>query len=159
MSYLTADMLSRIGSSRTPVMELVTSREIRKYAFATRQRLAKYLEGREAPPLFYVALFWDVVSLDRLFEFLDSLPTQSRIGCRGVVGFRTRAETGESSDRNQRDGGECGDPSQAPGPGHRYGQLETDLGIHLGRFFATGRVASSGRPDTPPRAPSFTGRG
>jgi len=66
MSHLTPDMLAQIGRSRTPVMELATRREIRKYSIATRQRVAKYLDGTEAPPLFYVALFWDVVSLDRM---------------------------------------------------------------------------------------------
>ncbi len=66
MSLLTPEMRAHVGRSRTPVMELATRREIRKYSIATRQRAAKYLEGVEAPPLFYVALFWDVVSLDRM---------------------------------------------------------------------------------------------
>ncbi|MDG2306946.1 MAG: MaoC family dehydratase N-terminal domain-containing protein [Candidatus Binatia bacterium] len=66
MSRLTSEMLSHVGRSRVPVMELATRREIRKYSIATRQKLPKYLEGVEAPPLFYVALFWDVVSLDRM---------------------------------------------------------------------------------------------
>ncbi len=66
MSRLTPEMLAHVGRSRTPVMELATSRDIRKYSVATRQRLSKYLEGIEAPPLFYVALFWDVVALDRM---------------------------------------------------------------------------------------------
>lgn len=66
MSRLTQEMLDYVGRSRTPVMELATRREIRKYSVATRQTLPKYLEGIEAPPLFYVALFWDVVELDRM---------------------------------------------------------------------------------------------
>ncbi|MBM4267094.1 MAG: MaoC family dehydratase [Deltaproteobacteria bacterium] len=66
MSHLTPEMLAHVGRSRPPVTELATRREIRKYSVATRQRLAKYLDGLEAPPLFYVALFWDVVSLDRM---------------------------------------------------------------------------------------------
>ncbi len=66
MNRLTPEMLAHVGRSRTPVMELATRREIRKYSIATRQRRATYLEGVEAPPLFYVALFWDVVSLDRM---------------------------------------------------------------------------------------------
>ena len=68
MSRLTPEMLAHIGQSATPVMELATRREIRKYSIATRQTQAKYLEGTEAPPLFYVALFWDVVSLERMTE-------------------------------------------------------------------------------------------
>jgi hydroxyacyl-ACP dehydratase HTD2-like protein with hotdog domain len=64
MSRLTPEMLSYVGRRRTPVMELATRREIRKYSVATRQREKKYLDGLEAPPLFYIALFWDVVSLD-----------------------------------------------------------------------------------------------
>lgn len=64
MSRLTPEMRAHVGRSRTPVMELATRREIRKYSIATRQTLPRYLEGIEAPPLFYVALFWDVVSLD-----------------------------------------------------------------------------------------------
>lgn len=64
MSRLTAEMLAHVGESRGPVTELATRREIRKYSIATRQRLPKYVDGSEAPPLFYVALFWDVISLD-----------------------------------------------------------------------------------------------
>lgn len=66
MSHLTEEMLSHVGRSRGPVEELATRREIRKYSLATRQSLPKYLRGDEAPPLFYVALFWDVVPLDEL---------------------------------------------------------------------------------------------
>jgi hypothetical protein len=101
-----------------------------------------------------------VLLLDRSFEFLDSLRTQLRIGGGEVVRFWTRAETGESSDRKEHDGGECVLPSarQAPGPGHRCVPLDANLGIHLWRFFGTGRVASSGRSDTLLRAQSFTRR-
>jgi hydroxyacyl-ACP dehydratase HTD2-like protein with hotdog domain len=65
-ALLTAEMLSQIGTSRPAVTEQATRREIRKYAIATGQRLRKYLDGDEAPPLFHVPLFWDVVELDRL---------------------------------------------------------------------------------------------
>lgn len=68
MSHLTPEMLAHVGQSRPPARELATRREIRKYSVATRQVQSKYLDGDEAPPLFYVALFWDVVSLDRMTE-------------------------------------------------------------------------------------------
>lgn len=63
---LTSEVLACIGKSAPPQTELVTRRDIRKYAVATGQRLRKYLVGDEAPPLFHVALFWDIVELDRL---------------------------------------------------------------------------------------------
>jgi hydroxyacyl-ACP dehydratase HTD2-like protein with hotdog domain len=63
---LTSDLLANIGRSAPPRTELVTRRDIRKYSVATGQRLQKYLGGDEAPPMFHVALFWDVVELDEL---------------------------------------------------------------------------------------------
>jgi hydroxyacyl-ACP dehydratase HTD2-like protein with hotdog domain len=63
---LTPAMLAHVGRERPPRTELVTRREIRKYAIATGQRLRKYLDGDEAPPLFHLALFWDVVEKDQL---------------------------------------------------------------------------------------------
>jgi len=65
-SLLTADLLAHIGRSAPPATELVTRRDIRKYSIATGQRLEKYLAGDEAPPMFHIALFWDVVALDQL---------------------------------------------------------------------------------------------
>ena len=67
MSPLLDDtVLSCIGNSAEPQTELVTRRDIRKYSVATGQRLRKYLDGEEAPPLFHIPLFWDVVELDQL---------------------------------------------------------------------------------------------
>ena len=67
MSPLLDDkVLSHIGKSESPQKELATRRDIRKYAVATGQRLQKYLDGDEAPPLFHIALFWDIVPLDEL---------------------------------------------------------------------------------------------
>jgi hydroxyacyl-ACP dehydratase HTD2-like protein with hotdog domain len=63
---LSAELLANIGRSSQPRQELVARREIRKYAIATSQRQRKYLDGDEAPPMFHVALFWDVVELDQL---------------------------------------------------------------------------------------------
>lgn len=65
-SLLTADLLANIGQSAPPKTELVTRRDIRKYSVATGQRQQKYLAGDQAPPMFHLALFWDVVELDQL---------------------------------------------------------------------------------------------
>jgi hydroxyacyl-ACP dehydratase HTD2-like protein with hotdog domain len=73
---LTEQLLENIGRSSAPKTELVTRRDIRKYAVATGQRLKKYLDGDEAPPLFHIALFWDVVELEQLNPdgvFIDAL--------------------------------------------------------------------------------------
>ena len=66
MSLLTPELLANIGKQSQPHREIVTRRDIRKYAIATDNKAAKYLAGDEAPPMFHVALFWDVVELDRL---------------------------------------------------------------------------------------------
>ena len=63
---LTSDLLANIGRSAPPREELVTRRDIRKYSVATDQRQEKFLAGDEAPPMFHVALFWDVVELNEL---------------------------------------------------------------------------------------------
>ena len=93
MSHLTLEMLAHVGRSRTPVMELATRREIRKYSVASRQTLPKYLEGVEAPPLFYVALFWDVVSIDQMTPdglSVDSLLPELPWGRVMAGGIKTR---------------------------------------------------------------------
>ncbi len=63
---LSQELLSTIGRQSEPCRELVTRRDIRKYAVATDNRQRKYLDGDVAPPLFHVPLFWDVVALDQL---------------------------------------------------------------------------------------------
>ena len=63
---LSEELLANIGRSSEPHRELVTRRDIRKYAVATDNRQRKYLDGEQAPPMFHVALFWDVVELDQL---------------------------------------------------------------------------------------------
>ncbi len=65
-NLLSSEVLNNIGRSSEPRQELVTRRDIRKYSVATGQRLKKYLDGDEAPPMFHVALFWDVVELGKL---------------------------------------------------------------------------------------------
>ncbi len=59
-------LLAHIGRTTPPQTEVVTRRDIRKYAVATGQRLQKYLDGDEAPPTFHVALFWPVMPVDGL---------------------------------------------------------------------------------------------
>jgi hydroxyacyl-ACP dehydratase HTD2-like protein with hotdog domain len=66
MSLLTPDLLATIGRKSEPQREIVTRRDIRKYAVATGNRQRKYLDGDLAPPMFHVPLFWDVVELDQL---------------------------------------------------------------------------------------------
>lgn len=66
MSLLTPDLLVTIGRQSEPQREIVTRRDIRKYAVATGSRQRKYLDGDQAPPMFHVPLFWDVVELDQL---------------------------------------------------------------------------------------------
>jgi hydroxyacyl-ACP dehydratase HTD2-like protein with hotdog domain len=67
MSTLLDDaLLQNIGRKSEPQRELVTRRDIRKYAVATDNRQRKYLDGDEAPPMFHLPLFWDVVELDQL---------------------------------------------------------------------------------------------
>ncbi|MCY3795973.1 MAG: MaoC family dehydratase N-terminal domain-containing protein [Gammaproteobacteria bacterium] len=66
MGVLTPELKANIGTAAPPRTEVVTRRDIRKYAIATNQRQRKYLDGDEAPPLYHVALFWDVVELDEL---------------------------------------------------------------------------------------------
>lgn len=63
---LDPELLARIGRTAPPQTEVVTRRDIRKYAIATGQRLRKFLDGDEAPPTFHVALFWPVVAREEL---------------------------------------------------------------------------------------------
>ena len=48
MSLLSEDLLANIGRSSEPHRELVTRRDIRKYAVATGNRQQKYLDGDQA---------------------------------------------------------------------------------------------------------------
>ena len=65
-ALLSAEHLAHIGCQAPLKREVVTRRDIRKYSVATGQTLRKYLDGDEGPPLYHVALFWDVVELDQL---------------------------------------------------------------------------------------------
>jgi len=67
MSTLVGPALrAHIGRRSAPRTEVVTRRDIRKYAIASGQRQRRYLDGDEAPPLFHLALFWDVVERAQL---------------------------------------------------------------------------------------------
>lgn len=68
-------LLANIGRQSEPRREIVTRRDIRKYAIATDNRQRKYLDGDQAPPMFHVALFWDVVELDQLLPDGVSIDT------------------------------------------------------------------------------------
>lgn len=72
MTLLTPEHEAAIGRATAPVRAEVTRREIRKYAAATGQRLRKYLDGDEAPPLFLFGLFVDVLPREALRA--DGLP-------------------------------------------------------------------------------------
>jgi hydroxyacyl-ACP dehydratase HTD2-like protein with hotdog domain len=63
---LDEEILACIGNQSEPRREIVTRRDIRKYAVATGNRQRKYLDGDLAPPMFHVPLFWDVVELEQL---------------------------------------------------------------------------------------------
>jgi len=66
MALLTPDIKAWIGRSEPPVRVEVTRREIVKYAIATEQVRACYLQGDEAPPMFVFGLFRPVVPIDAL---------------------------------------------------------------------------------------------
>ncbi len=66
MPVLTPEVLACIGRKSAPRTEVVTRRDLRKYAIATSQTQRRYIDGDEAPPLYHVALFWDVVPLAEL---------------------------------------------------------------------------------------------
>jgi hydroxyacyl-ACP dehydratase HTD2-like protein with hotdog domain len=63
---LSDELLSCIGRTSARRTEIASRREIRKYSIATGWKKKEYLDGDEAPPLFHLALFWDMVELDQL---------------------------------------------------------------------------------------------
>ena len=65
-TLLTPELLSNIGNSAPPKKELVTRRDIRKYSIAAGHRQEKFLAGDIAPPMFHIALFWNVVEMGQL---------------------------------------------------------------------------------------------
>ncbi|MEQ8660002.1 MAG: MaoC family dehydratase N-terminal domain-containing protein [Gammaproteobacteria bacterium] len=65
-ALITDDIRAAIGRREAPVHLLVTRRDIIKYATATGQRLAKYLRGDEAPPMFLFGADRPLCELDAL---------------------------------------------------------------------------------------------
>jgi len=63
---LSEQLLANIGKQAPVRTEVVTRRDIRKYAIATGQQDPRFLAGDVAPPLYHVALFWDVVPMEEL---------------------------------------------------------------------------------------------
>lgn len=63
---LSDELLSHIGRTSAPQTEIASRREIRKYSIATGWKKKEYIDGDVAPPLFHLALFWDIVELDQL---------------------------------------------------------------------------------------------
>ncbi len=68
MGLLTPELKAAIGRTFPPVKAEVTRRDILKYAVATEQRLPKYLNGDEAPPMFLFGLFLEVMPRDEMLE-------------------------------------------------------------------------------------------
>lgn len=65
-ALLTPEILAWVGKSAPPVTETVSRREIRKYAMASGQRVKKFLDGDEAPPMFHSHFFERIVPLEEL---------------------------------------------------------------------------------------------
>jgi len=65
-TLLSPTLLAAVGRTTEPRYEVVSRRDIRHYAAATRQRDPRYLAGDAAPPLFYTALFWPEAPLEEL---------------------------------------------------------------------------------------------
>jgi hydroxyacyl-ACP dehydratase HTD2-like protein with hotdog domain len=66
IGLLSDELLSWIGRASEPRTEIASRREIRKYSIATGWKKKEYLDGDEAPPLFHLPLFWDMVELEQL---------------------------------------------------------------------------------------------
>lgn len=66
MSLLTPELRAEVGRSLPPAKAEVTRREIRKYAAATGQRLKRFMDGDEAPPMFLFGLFLDIVGREEM---------------------------------------------------------------------------------------------
>lgn len=71
-TLLTEEHRKLVGSELPSQRELVTRLDIRKYAIAANHTERRYLDGDEAPPLFYRALFWGICGQEELRP--DGLP-------------------------------------------------------------------------------------
>ncbi|SFR68103.1 3-methylfumaryl-CoA hydratase [Marinobacter daqiaonensis] len=75
MPLLTPELKATIGRQLPPARAEVTRREICKYSVATGQRLQRFIEGDEAPPMFLFGLFMPI--LPRAQVGHDGLPPDS----------------------------------------------------------------------------------
>lgn len=66
MSLITDEMRQWIGRAAPPIAFEVTRRDIVKYAHATGQRLARFLAGDEAPPMFLFGADRPLTPIDEL---------------------------------------------------------------------------------------------
>ena len=76
MGLLTEAHRNWIGTEEGRWQIEITRRDIQKYAAATEQQQARYLNGDEAPPMFIFNLFADLPSLDDLRP--DGLPSRRK---------------------------------------------------------------------------------
>ena len=63
MGLLTNEHFDSIGTAEPSIEVEISRREIQKYAAATEQRQARYIQGDEAPPMFIFNLFSPISSL------------------------------------------------------------------------------------------------
>lgn len=66
MSLISDEARSMIGASDPPMRVEVSRRDIVKYSVATEQRLEKYLNGDEAPPMFMFGALRQIAPLEEL---------------------------------------------------------------------------------------------
>ncbi len=66
MALLTDEHRAAIGTEVGRVTVQVTRRDIQKYASATEQQQQKYIDGDEAPPMFFYNLFNEIPALTDL---------------------------------------------------------------------------------------------
>lgn len=66
MSLLTEEHRNWVGTAEPPITIEVSRRDIQKYAAATEQRQARYINGDEAPPMFIFNLFSAIPALENL---------------------------------------------------------------------------------------------
>ena len=64
MGLLTSEHLASIGTPEPGIEVEISRREIQKYAAATEQQQARYIQGDEAPPMFVFNLFSPISSLE-----------------------------------------------------------------------------------------------
>lgn len=72
MAILSRELMAAVGCTLPPVCAEVTRREIRKYSAATGQRLQRFIDGDEAPPMFLFGLFLPILPREQLGH--DGLP-------------------------------------------------------------------------------------